>query len=169
MSAPNDSNSESVVFRTRLASKLLLWLVAVAVPFQGIVAAPCSCAAELTKPTDVAEGTCRRGAASCCSRKASPPVESPVATHSCCRRADSDEQRGGCRCRPSCRCNQGDKSPRPEQLPSENRSQAVDLVLQTAARFSLECGDPELLGTQGPDPFSLCGADRCILLCRFLL
>ena len=55
------------------------------------------------------------------------------------------------------------------QIPSEHRTQLNDLTPGTSVLFSLEDGDSETMLVDGQKAASLSGADRCILLCRFLL
>ncbi len=158
----------------RTASKVLVWLLAASVPLQGLCSVACRCTAEAKQTTDAhrAPGQHAPGQHAkcrcCCRQPASWSTEAPAATHACCR-ATPDVKRTSCSCSMDCQCKKGDSYPRPKQIPPEHRTESTDQATGPLVIFCLECGDPEVMETEGRTVTSLSGADRCILLCRFHL
>ncbi len=154
------------LFRT--ISKTLVCLLTALVPLQGFPSTACGCAAP-AKPAADSHWASDQSPTCCCRRQASRGVEPPTALHSCCRPAAPDVKRTCCSCSVGCQCKKGDSSPRPKQLPLENRGRCCDQAAVPLVIFCLECGDPQTMESEGRKAVSLSAADRCVLLCRFLL
>ena len=95
----------------RLASKLLIWLTAIAMPLQAGWARDCGCASTfrselVTSPAPASLGCCCGVAApkrTCCAAKASCCTASK-SRQACCSDPAQACQPTGCQCGPSCRC-----------------------------------------------------------------
>ncbi len=164
----------SMQFIGRPASRLLIWLTAVAMPFQAGWALECGCASaarrEATTSFAPAPLGCCCGAAasetSCC--KASQPQPT------CCGRGSDSERSGGCQCGPTCRCADGDEAPTKPAAPApDNGRSPSDLKLTfsqvAVADVLVAHDDANAFPAESNSAFYQPGTQICVLLCRFTL
>ncbi len=167
----HNSDRGWLVYRVRLTSRVLGWLMAFLVSLQGIPGHGCTCAAQ-TGPAVNSQRPSQAPPKCCCAcRHDSPqPTDPDAALHACCRKQDSSLARGGCCCGAACQCRKPDDSPpQSKQIPPESRTRSIDQVAPASFMFFAASGDPEGMPPEGRPAISISGADRCVLLCRFHL
>ena len=160
------------MYRSRkLASKVLLWLAAVLVPFQALPTSPCCCATadaqqagvgKQQKQPEANTGCCcrstpRQGAGACCGTK------------SCCKQARPAPARSCRGCPSTCTCQQ-DNPPPPASPPlTEHRSHTVDQLAQSAASVCPRLGEPQPRSADERPVVFTSASELRITLCRFHL
>ncbi len=162
-------------FLGRFASKLTIWLTALAMPLQAgwVSACGCSSASEsvvsATSPAPNPPGHCCRAATSktsCCETSKPQPT--------CCGSFSEPDQQAGCQCGAACRCIDRDDSPAepPVRAPADGRSQSVvelTVSLLAATGAAVADGNTSAVTAEPDSTFYLPGAQLCVLLCRFTL
>jgi len=147
-------------------SNALLWMVIAAIPFQGMPILTCGCA--LPSGQASAEAAAPDQLASCCGKSQPAPVAKPSKPLACCQDSSASTERA-CSCGLNCRCKERASTPKQKALPIEHRTSADELAIGSLLALSMERGDigsPQRHGLEVTCPL---GADRCALLCRFLL
>ena len=161
------------MYRSRkLASKVLLWLAAVLVPFQALPTSPCCCAIADEQEADVGKQQRQPGAhASCCSCRSTPSQSASTCrgAKSCCKQAGPAPARSCCGCPPTCTCQQ-DNPPPPASPPlTEHRSHTVDQLAQSAASVCPRLGEPQPRSADERPVVFTSASELRITLCRFHL
>ena len=153
----------------RTASKALVWLAAVVIPFEFFPSTPCCCAMA-SRSGNGAETRlavrecCFQAAQSCCAgtRGESRP---------CCLKTVRASADCGCRTTGFCSC-QPRHIPSPgQQARPEGRGQTVDVVGQLPADVSSSLDEFKISPSSSFAiwPTVPSGFERCIILCRFIL
>lgn len=154
-----------------IAARTLIWLVAIAVPVQGLPAASCGCPRSISccQKTGQSKVCCCsaeqvRAGRCCCTQRTGKVVQS-----SCCKAqcwANSS-----CRCGVNCRCGETEP-PSPAALPVEN-SPTRNSVSDAVSTISVTAGYQPQLSRRPNDTSAETGLftalDRCVSLCRFTL
>jgi hypothetical protein len=161
-------------FPGKIASKLLIWLTAVAMPFQAGWAAYCGC----HSAQEPAAGAVSRLAEprSCC-RAAIPEAtrsEGCVPRQKCCIKRPVPGRGGGCHCGPICPCVRHDEVPTEPAAPAPDNGRGQSLVELAVAPFAA-IFSPDAsrsghdLAAEARSAFHLPGAQVCVILCRLTL
>lgn len=151
-----------------IAARLVIWLIAITMPVQGLPAADCGCSGvciETESKTDRPTDGCalaKREAGDCCCSK-----QHPVAKPTCCRE-NLDSQ---CQCGEDCRCGTDDL---PQPSVPVSQESATEKTAQAANPANGEFLLPAPRTTGGRFKATLkvnasTALDRCVLLCRFTL
>jgi len=159
-----------------ITSKLLIWLTAVAMPFQVGWAADCGCRSARDPAAAIAE--CPLVPAKCCFKAAAPQPtcceESPPDRTCCAGGASLAGRETGCQCGPTCRCVDADQSlPQPPATATDNggSQSAVELAVSPYATICAKVADRTACSLSADFESVFCqpGAQVCVFLCRFTL
>ena len=158
----------------RIASKLLIWLTAILMPFQAGWATNCGCCSAKEPAEATASGPIPT---SCCCKPATPKptcCEGSAPQRTCCKRTSDRDQAVGCQCGPNCQCVNHDQSPTqpPAPAPDNGRGQSVvgSAVSQPATIYvPVADSSAHALAAESDCSFYQPGAQVCVLLCRFTL
>ena len=157
----------------RIASKLLIWLTAVSMPFQAGWAMDCGCCrAQEPLAIDAQSGStkcCHRVAAAtaaCCQRTASQ--------RTCCHLVVASEMRTGCHCGLNCQCVDRDESPAKPMAPAADNGRSHSAPELAVSPLDVTCTPPADSNARADSSatgsaFHQAGAQVCVLLCRFTL
>ena len=156
----------------RIATKLLIWLTAIALPFQTSLATQCGCS---SVKGPVAATSSSLGASGCCTAAATPVSECcNKPQRSCCKASCGPDQDACCGCGLNCHCvDRGDGPTRPSApAPDNGRSHSVtELTFSPPAAICTSLADrsAHALAAEADSAFSQPGTQVCVLLCRFTL
>lgn len=164
--------TELLVYGMRnLASKSLIWLVAVMTTVQPLTAGSCSCAMAGScgpkaekQQRPAAEKACCQQARSCC-------AGNPVETRSCCQGIARGSVKRCCEAADGCSCRRDDTPPPKQPAPADSSNRAADELAQPSRTVSSSFGEFQVVAVIfGNDcPTTSSGLERCIVLCRFNL
>ena len=151
---------------------VFVWLAAVLVVVQPLSAAACCCAKANRQGSHAGKAQAV-GQAECCRREAVRVCTGKERKASCCCHCTQHAAAcPGCQCADACSCQADHTSPTPCPAPPPSRSQTVEHATQPPAAGCLDFGALQLGGqrvaAEAPSLF-LAAAERCVLLCRFLL
>lgn len=165
----------------RIASKLFIWLTAIAMPLQTGWAAGCGCVSARDLDATVSNASVPMGCCcctqprtrACCERK-STCCQMGKPKRSCCDRVGEAKRCGGCQCGPNCHCaDRHDSSPQPlAPAPHNERDQSqVKLTLPHTVTTDVTSAENTscLLQAASDRAISTPGTQVCVLLCRFTL
>lgn len=157
-----------------ITSKLLIWLTAIAMPFQVGWAATCDCCpgddgAAAVELQPISSSCCRKVAdtePTCCAKSTSQ--------RTCCKMVSNSDRRVGCECGPSCQCVSHDKSPPQPPTPAPDSGRSQTAVESSAFPLSAICvpvadNSGHVLAAEIDSALCESGSQVCVLLCRFTL
>ena len=158
-------------------TRTLIWLVALAIPWQGLTSPSCACGSNLTRGIERQSKSCccsagqLREGSCCCSKSAQ------AASKSCCQSkaaccSDKTKPEGTCKCGATCRCHQAPVRP-PAAPPVENHDQTEKVSAHSLSPLErARRPDPPMKPHRGIPHLAACvdsSLGRCVSLCRFLL
>jgi len=153
----------SMCFTQPITTRFLVWLAAIAIPFQSVPSTACGCVRTSELTVVAVASSCCQPEPSCCSS------ESLTGT-AACQCADSCD--GGCQCGDNCQCGKSSLPRSPVVPPVENNSPdriATDStsVASLSVVFQPSFSRQHLIFDAGAK--SLTALDSCARLCRFTL
>ncbi len=160
-----------------MMARIIVWLAAIAIPFQGLPSAACGCVQVATLETAEAPSCCSQPQAdqpACCSGaevcRCGEASSCCQAKPSCC--SDQTSSEAGCQCGDQCQCGTSNAPTRPAVPPVENNSpERIALDSAATAFFGsvfLPSTTRQHLGLS-VGAHALTAHDCCVSLCRFTL
>ena len=156
----------------KIASKLLIWLTAVSMPFQAGWVMDCGCCrAKEPLVIDAQSGPTTRcqkvaaATATCCQRK--------VSQRTCCHAMAASEMGTSCHCGANCQCVDHDESPAKPVAPAPDNGRSQSAPELAVSPLEMICkpaadSNPHAHSSATDSTFQG-GTQVCVLLCRFTL
>lgn len=159
----------------RIVSTLLVWLTAIAMPFQTGWQANCGCGTE-NKPT-VALAPRLASTDGCCKAPTTTRrcCEGAPQQRTCCDTMSASDSKAGCQCGWDCHCvGHGHAPPTQPSLPASSDERTPSNVPTALCQLAVigsaaTDGNTAVFAAEAGFFFSEPGAPLCVLLCRFTL